>query len=113
MSTAPRRRWFRFSLRTLFLLVALIAAPLAWLGVQLKWIHDRHEAAAWASDHQSAGPFPQKTTPAPWSIRILGESDGLRSMDVCAFTPEDREQVAKLERLFPERKISIRNALGD
>ncbi|HEY2839975.1 MAG TPA: hypothetical protein VGJ26_12545 [Pirellulales bacterium] len=32
MSTPPRRRWFRFSLRTLLFIVIVIAIPLAWIA---------------------------------------------------------------------------------
>ena len=31
----PKRRWFRFSLRTLFVLVLIFALPMAWLSWQL------------------------------------------------------------------------------
>src|SRR5881296_2575500 len=44
----PRpERWPQVSLRTLFALVFLLAIPLGWLGVQLKWIRDRHAASEW------------------------------------------------------------------
>jgi len=35
------RRWFRFSLRTLFVVLTILGV---WLGVQVKWIKDRHAA---------------------------------------------------------------------
>jgi hypothetical protein len=39
MDEKPRRcRWFRFSLRTLFLLVTLLGV---FLGVQVQWVRDR------------------------------------------------------------------------
>jgi hypothetical protein len=39
MDETPKRRpWFRYSLRTLFVLVTLLCV---WLGVQAKWIRDR------------------------------------------------------------------------
>jgi len=43
MTPLPRR-WFRYSLRTLFVLVTVFCI---WLGVQVKWIGDRHEALQW------------------------------------------------------------------
>jgi len=36
----PKRRWFRFSLRTLFVLVAIIGVFCAY---QINWIRQRHE----------------------------------------------------------------------
>jgi hypothetical protein len=37
--TKPKRRWFRFSLRTLFVLVLMLALPMAWLSWQLSIAH--------------------------------------------------------------------------
>jgi len=37
---APRRRWFRYSLRTFFVVLTIFCV---WLGVQVKWIRDRHD----------------------------------------------------------------------
>jgi hypothetical protein len=39
-----RRRWYQFSLRTMFVAVTLVAIPLAWVGYSLSWIRQRHEA---------------------------------------------------------------------
>ena len=40
MIPAPNRRWFRFSLRTMFVVVTLVGC---WLGNSLIWIKQRHE----------------------------------------------------------------------
>ncbi len=40
MSSSPRRRWFRFSLRTLFVVVTVLAVFIAY---HVNWIHQRHE----------------------------------------------------------------------
>ncbi len=37
----PKRRWFRFSLTTLFLAMTLAAAPMIWLSVQISAIRSR------------------------------------------------------------------------
>ena len=44
----PRRRWFRFSLRTLFVLLTLFGI---WLGIQVKWVRDRQAARLWVHEH--------------------------------------------------------------
>ena len=36
---APKRRWFRFSLRMLFTIVTVFAC---WLGYELNWLRQRH-----------------------------------------------------------------------
>jgi hypothetical protein len=38
---APPRHWFRFSLRTLFLVVTVAGC---WMGYYLNWARERHEA---------------------------------------------------------------------
>lgn len=40
MTPAPKRRWFRFSLRTLFVVVTVLAC---WLGYAIPWIKSRHD----------------------------------------------------------------------
>jgi len=40
MNEAPKRRWLQFNLRTLFVLITLIAC---WLGYELNWIRQRHD----------------------------------------------------------------------
>jgi hypothetical protein len=40
----PPRRWFAFRLRTLFVLVAVLSIPLAWVAHTLDWIRRRQDA---------------------------------------------------------------------
>ena len=40
MITTPKRRWFAYSLRTLFVVVTVFGV---WLGWNLKAVHDRQE----------------------------------------------------------------------
>jgi hypothetical protein len=44
MLVPPKRRWFRSSLRTLFVMVTLVAV---WLGWQVRWLEQRDEFQAW------------------------------------------------------------------
>lgn len=113
-----RRRWSQFSIRTLFLAVTILSVALGWLVVQLKWIHDRHEALEWLMQlraRQVAAQNGSKIPPrrgicisnsgfkAPWKLRILGES-GVQWIEVdqglvklgAPYTPD------KLRTLFPE-----------
>jgi len=101
--SSPRHRRFRFSLRTLFVLVLALSVPLAWLSVQLKWIHDRHQALEhhdalivfWAAGNSD----PE----APWSIRIFGEKGRT------AITLRDDKSEAertRLKKLFPESIVT-------
>jgi hypothetical protein len=50
--TAPRRRWFAFSLRALFVVVTVFGC---WLGYQLNWIRERHEALSTGTAREAGG----------------------------------------------------------
>jgi len=64
MTPPSHRRWFRFSLRTVLVLLTLFCV---WLGVQVKWIRDRHDVLArYPKTSDSACPS------APWSITSGG-----------------------------------------
>ncbi len=131
---SPRRRWFTFSLRTGFVLLTLFCV---WLGVQVKWIHDRHEALHKLSARQwpvripeqnfrpllrdlqqeSASVFAQieeraLVNPygmAPLSLRVFGEH-GAQAIIVADNVSES--DLARLARLFPEAAVvrSVRPA---
>ena len=46
--TTPSRRWFRFSLRTLFVVAAMICC---WLGWNVNAVQNRKRLLRWADDH--------------------------------------------------------------
>jgi hypothetical protein len=48
MTLATKRRWFRFSLRTLFVAVTVIGV---WLGWQFNFVNERRAMRAWIVDH--------------------------------------------------------------
>ncbi len=106
----PRRRWFRFSLRTGFVLLTLFCV---WLGVQVKWIRDRKEAAnGLFATHNAPGSvlFGEYAAP-PWSIRVL-ESPGYSCVTVVVNdeqhpTAADERIKQKMEALFPEADIGF------
>jgi len=117
-----RRRYFYFSLRTLFVVVTILGAFLGWLGVQVRWIHDRRQALEWILPYHARQlaaesgslPPPLKGSvshagmTAPWSLRILGEK-GIERLEVDqdwlgANTPYS---LAKLRLLFPEAKVLV------
>jgi hypothetical protein len=68
---SPRRRWFAFRLRTLFVVVTVFALPLAWVAYSLNWIRQRHAAMALSSIRVS--PMPRLSISAPWQLRPFGE----------------------------------------
>jgi len=111
MISALRRSSFRFSLRTLFAVFLVLALPLGWIGVQLKWIRDRNEARAWIRHHGYLtfdGPDPYKK--APLSIDLFGEQGVVHiELDAESFPPEELQtRVVQIKRLFPETQLSTR-----
>lgn len=113
--TAPKRRWFRFGLRTMFVVVTVFAC---WLGYQLNWIRQRHAFLARKDiivQHSSAY-YPYD---APTSLRVFGESgqavlnviivDDVRAASCPNFgdrmkllTSREAADVETAARLFPE-----------
>jgi hypothetical protein len=100
---------FRFTLRAFLIFLTIQGIALGWLGLQLKWIEDRHESlsdsAYFVVYHESAvGP-----AHAPWGIRILGE-DGVAVIIVAPGSPDNVQwrDPDRLQRLFPEATISRR-----
>jgi len=99
----PKRRWFRFSLRTLFALVMIIGT---WLGYHVNWIRQRHAFAA-----QYMPTLPSRRAeynwvsfsvgyaqPPPWSLRLFGE-------EYCPPLEFPRSEVQRFNELFPEAAI--------
>ena len=46
-SAKDRRRWLRFSLRTLLVLMTVLGVALGWLGVQVNRVRKQRDAVAW------------------------------------------------------------------
>jgi hypothetical protein len=114
------RRWLTFSLRGLFVAVTLLCV---WLAVHVKWIRDRHEALKWVEtiNARSSRVPPGGLTgwshvisydpvPAPWQIRILGES-GVSAIHVDRRKVRESDnadsKLLKLQQLFPEAAVTV------
>lgn len=91
-----RRRWLRFSLRTLFVLVTLACIYLGYAA------NGKRQRRAFLDSH-NVYPISQEEvgtpTNLPWSLRMIGEVGYYRIYFTEHSTPEDQ---ATLERLFPE-----------
>jgi hypothetical protein len=88
----------RFSLRTLFILIAIIAAGLGWVGSQLRWIQKRSDFlyAHMKPIEMCVVTVTDRSSPCPWSLKMFGERLGVHYIWVC---PELRNEA---QRLFPE-----------
>ena len=94
MDKPKPRRWFRFSLRTMFVLVTVVCV---WLGYQLNWIRERREVLS--SGEVAVLHRLNSEGGAPRSLWLFGE----RGYSILACSKNvDKEAI---ERLFPESTI--------
>ena len=106
-SPAPnRRRWFRWSLGTMFVVVLVAGCLAGWLGYHLNWIRQRHEVVSRHSVHSELCEVPPSDT--PFALRMLGESSysSISMLDVGPTTIESQE-VERIRGLFPEANVHV------
>ena len=113
MSEIPKRRWFRYSLRTLFVGVTVFAC---WLGYQLNWIRQRHEFVGQRLTPAGHSLYPRIVSTgggaagAPRTLRLFGER-GYAHISISLFQggqdhpPDDRRELEMARRLFPEAQL--------
>ena len=104
---------FKFSLRTLFILVTIAGLLAGWLVYRLTWILHRHEATLWFQSH-GCGPVSFKTGPnvkAPLVIRMLGQP-GFELISIGIneerdLTSADYQIEAAVKILYPEAHVEF------
>ena len=99
------RRWFRFSLRTIFVLIAFFGIALAWVHAQFQWIAERQQAREWLKSNEflvitNCGPMP-----GPWSIRLFGERGAAEIVAADDYAKAGPYSEDKMKRLFPEARV--------
>ena len=122
MTPAPKRRWFRYSLRTLFVVVTLFGC---WLGYELNWLRQRRSFIAdevsvrerhpthdtWSATITLSAARGKTPPRAPGMLWAFGEG-GLTTVCVLAegideqqLTDRDWQRVRQARRLFPEATV--------
>ena len=102
---APRRRWFRFSLRTLLLVTTLLAC---WLGFQV-WRWNECDKAI-AQLRSLGGEVSFGTNPAPkWLVAIFGEKPFRRVGVVNLHRLPATDEHLKLMSWFPDVETVLIN----
>ena len=109
MNPPPLRRRFRFSLRTMFVLVTVFSV---WLGYHLNWIRQRREMLKSLPEAYQITTFYEYKEPLrdrfPLSLRILLEQPyysiplGTRVSDT---ELEHKQRFEKVRSLFPEAHL--------
>jgi hypothetical protein len=111
VSAKRKCRWFQFSLRTLLIVVMLLAVPCAYVGWQVKFVRER-KALLSAIRDRGGHVVEASTVPflKPWarvsSLREwLGDS-AIQGMQLPTDTEAD--EVDRIKIAFPESDITLR-----
>jgi hypothetical protein len=103
--STPKRRWYRWSLRTLFVVVTALGISFGSVAYNLNWIRQRHQALQIWTGLQ--GP----STSAPGMLWIFGEPGyevvvKMRIPRTTKYpTGEDRNECNRMQALFPEASV--------
>ena len=100
---SPRRRWFRFSLRTLFAAVTVLCVVGGWVAYQLNWIRERQ---AFRESGKIVGRWGTMHDPdAPGTLWLFGETgeSGL-GLEVAPGDPGSK----RAQELFPVAIVNNR-----
>lgn len=111
MQAPGKRRWFRFGLRTMFVVVTVLAC---WLGYELSWVRQRRAVlpGAMKSRSMSSRTGRPEKRPAPGLLWLFGEPG---YVDVIVrfpyrvggeLTPAEESKLEHTEALFPEADVS-------
>ena len=104
MTPAPKRHWFRFSLRTLFVVVTVFAVPLGWVAYQLNWIRQRREFIRAQAERGNAMGTMTAFIDAPGMLWVFREN-GYRFIGVLADEDATASDTKRATALFPEAQI--------
>lgn len=108
---APKRRWSRFSLRWLFVVVTVFGC---WLGWELSWVQQRrtafiHTPAFTFGANEKGFGGGAKAASIPFWRTVLGD----KALSQIVLSPRtDKTEAERIARLFPEAQI-LKGTLRD
>lgn len=107
MTPAAKRRWFRLSLRTLFVLVTAMACCIGWVIDQLNWIRQRRELL---ERDNVAIPILDFLTLnewnyPPWPLGWFG-APAANAPVFCLPAETSDDELARVQALFPEATVT-------
>jgi len=108
MNEPPKRRRYQFRLRTLLIVVTLVAVPCAYVGWQAKVVRERR---ALLDSLKAAGGgaipvfhYEYIPPPPPWIRRVFGDE----TVEELLVPPKtDEETMARIRHLFPGAHILV------
>ena len=84
MTDTPKRRWYQYSLRTLFVFMVLCAIACSWFAVKMQRVSEREETVrairkeggwVWYDYKRNAAPGSTPEPPGPlWMRKLLGDN---------------------------------------
>ncbi len=100
------RRWFQFSLRTLFVIVAICCIGMGWLGWELHIVQSRKALLNWIADTHCYYVTDDFAEPAQvsWIRRLLGDHE-ITGIELLEST--DVKQLERIKAAFPEAQIRL------
>ena len=101
----PLSRYFRFRLRTLLVVVAILSPLLAWTSYSLNWIRERRAALSGKERYHLLTVHDPPRTKAPGLLWIFGE-EGVPTLPPQRFGYTEA-QMRHLMELFPEARRSF------
>ena len=111
IAAPPKRRWYQYSLRTLLIVVTLLAIPSGYVGWQANIVRERQAMLAWIKKAGGADfpyvPWAQlkkyPPPPLPWIREQFGDEWVVWIYYPKSFQPRDLERIRKE---FPEAELS-------
>jgi hypothetical protein len=102
-----KRRWFQFSLRTLMIVVTLLAVACGYVGWQAKIVRERRAMVDWINNHNGLVtinyPMPRRPPHSVASVRELLGDHAIVRIELQPDT--DATNVQRIRSLFPEATI--------
>ena len=92
------------SLRTLLVVVTVFCSVVGWVAYQLNWIRQRHDFLNRGNFSVRTLTFEQDYKPAPWNLRLFGESRPTGDFINLPY-PESDPEVQRVRRQFPEMGV--------
>jgi hypothetical protein len=101
-----KRRWFQFRLRTLMIVVTLLATVCAYVSWQMRIVRERQAEVNREVEGRIIGTDDvEKDNPVPWIRRLLGDQCVLLIWMPLGTDPAELD---RLRALFPEALVETR-----